>query len=34
MTCSPFDLRDYLFEELTPAQSGDVRSSATPRTQT
>jgi anti-sigma factor RsiW len=25
MSCSPYDLRDYLFEELTPAQSGDVR---------
>jgi anti-sigma factor RsiW len=25
MSCSPYDLRDYLFEELTPAQLGDVR---------
>lgn len=25
MNCSPHDLRDYLFEELTPAQSGEVR---------
>jgi hypothetical protein len=25
MTCSPYDLRDYLFEELTPAERGEVR---------
>ena len=23
MSCSPYDLRDYLFEELTPAQHAD-----------
>jgi anti-sigma factor RsiW len=25
MSCSPYDLRDYLFEELTSAQEGEVR---------
>ena len=25
MSCSPYDLRDYLFEELTGAQRGEVR---------
>jgi anti-sigma factor RsiW len=25
MSCSPYDLRDYLFQELTPAQEGEVR---------
>jgi anti-sigma factor RsiW len=25
MSCSPYDLRDYLFDELTPAQNGEVR---------
>lgn len=25
MSCSPYDLRDYLFEELSAAQAGDVR---------
>ena len=25
MSCSPYDLRDYLFEELTPAQHGETR---------
>jgi hypothetical protein len=25
MKCSPYDLRDYLFEELTPSQLGEVR---------
>src|SRR4051794_39189956 len=25
MSCSPYDLRDYLFEELTAAQSAEVR---------
>jgi anti-sigma factor RsiW len=25
MSCSPYDLRDYLFEELTPAQRAEVR---------
>jgi anti-sigma factor RsiW len=25
MSCSPYDLRDYLFDELTPPQQGEVR---------
>ena len=25
MSCSPYDLRDYLFAELTPAQQGEIR---------
>lgn len=25
MSCSPYDLRDYLFEELTPAQRGEMK---------
>src|ERR1700733_14275014 len=25
MSCSPYDLRDYLFEELSPSQQGEVR---------